>query len=120
MSRDLKEIIDLDHVRRLWGDDGRKPAASTRSVEPVVVPPPRRMRPIELLVELETALTEEFDGQKRPLFQPTLEAIRALVTIGGMSELDAERSVDLGRHLDELEDLLDSFSFSTEAPPAAS
>lgn len=109
MSRDLKEIIDLDHIKRLWGDDGRKQSPSVKSADPGV-PPPRRSPPLHILEELESALTAEFDSQKRPLFQPTLEAIRALVAIGGASELDAARAEDLGRHLDELEDLLDTLS----------
>lgn len=109
MSRDLKEIIDLDHIKRLWGDDGRKQSPSVKSADPIV-PPPRKVAPTQILEELEAALTAEFDSQQRPLFQPTLEAIRALVGIGGASELDEARAADLARHLDELEDLLDTLS----------
>ena len=118
MSRDLKEILDLDHVKRLWGDDVRKPSPAVKSADPVAPPPPRAP-PLQILEELEAALTAEFDGQLRPLFQPTLEAIRALVGIGGMSSLDAERSAVLGKHLDELEDLLDALSLAQGSPPAA-
>jgi hypothetical protein len=118
MSRDLKEIFDLDHIKRLWGDDVRRPSPSVKSADPVA--PPKPTAPLLILEELEVALTEEFDGQRRPLFQPTLEAIRSLVGIGGMSELDAERSAVLGKHLDELEDLLDTLSLAQGSPSAAS
>lgn len=119
MSRDLKEIIDLDHIKRLWGDDGRKQTPSVKSADPIA-PPPRKQAPVQILEELESALTAEFDSQKRPLFQPTLEAIRALVGIGGKSELDEARAADLGRHLDELEDLLDTLALITGPGPSSS
>lgn len=113
MSRDLKEIFDLEQLRRAWGDPSAQPAAESSAksvVSPVAVPV--EDRPLGILAKLEEAIMQEFSSETQPLFRPTLEDIRALLGIAEAQDLGAQRHEELSKHFIELEDLLDSLSLS--------
>jgi hypothetical protein len=132
MSRDLKEIFDLDQLRRAWGSSGPQSGQSgpsglgTPSAEAVqtasspqrekFAPPPAPPdAPLRLLDKLDEAIAQELDGPQRPLVHPTVEAIRALLGLADSHELTPARYGDLERHFDELEDLVDALSLKAPA-----
>lgn len=113
MSRDLKQIFDLEQLRRAWGDPSAQPAVTeSKPALPQAPPPPLEGAPLTILDKLEEAIAQEFNSEAAPLFRPTVEAIRGLLEVATGHELGAARHDKLLVHFDELEDLLDSLSLS--------